>query len=558
MLNSLQRLLSIRFFCITATIALIFITSLFFLANLSWLLLAILGAILFILIGLGSLIFYQLTAKLISPIKRLTEQTKRLDKGMPAQKERILANNEIGELAQTIYEMAADLELQNRSVKYLAFHDSLTGLSNRVNFQMQLEDRIVDAANRRHQCAMIYLDLDDFKEINDTRGHEYGDRALRTIANRISAVLEECGKNKNLHAPLLARIGGDEFTILVSGKLQNDDISEVSEALLQRVSRPLEIDGDIFQLSGSIGIAFYPTDALSASALFNSADMAMYASKTAGKGTYRFFTESMNDNREQLGRMKTEFKAALENPGELVLVYQPVVDLNSGRVIGAEALIRWNHPQRGQLDPDQFMPMVEQNEIALATDLWAIEQVTSFLTKADLSTRPEFRISANISASNLGREQFPAAVSKLIQKTPEISRYLQLEVTETYLHRDEDCAQRSLKQLKEIGLSIWLDDFCTGYSSLHHISIFPVDGVKIDQRFVQKIDRNENNQLLVAALVSMAESFDIELIAEGLERTDDLYQLQKLGCLYAQGFLFSRPVTEHELLEIVRDDRLLM
>lgn len=510
------------------------------------------------LIGLGCLGFYRLSEKLLQPINQLTEQTGQLDRAMPPEQERIDSQDEIGALARTIYAMAADLELQNRSVKYLAFHDPLTGLSNRTNFQMRLEDSIVDVTNRRQQLAMMYLDIDDFKEINDTRGHEYGDRALRTIANRLSACLEDNCEEKQLKTPLVARMGGDEFTILVTGKLEKSQIAEIAESLLNQLRLPLEIDGDIFQLSGSIGIAFYPSDALSASSLFNSSDMAMYASKSAGKGTYRFFDESMSNNREQLSQLKSEFKSALASKNQLSMVYQPVVDINNGRVVGAEALIRWQHPKRGPMVPGQFISIVEHNEIALETDIWVLESVISLLEKIDLSTRSDFLISANISGSNLAREQFAGAVSECLADRSALTANLQLEVTETYLHRDEAFAKKTLEALKETGVAIWLDDFGTGYSSLNHLCIFPVDGIKVDRQFVSELDKKSENHLLVSALINMSSSFDIGLIAEGVDNVGDLNELQRLGCKHAQGFLFSKPISEAEFLQLLEEDRHLM
>ena len=519
---------------------------------------AIIGFSTMVLLALGGACLYYISGKLIRPINRLTEHTGQLDRALPPEQDRINSSDEIGTLARTIYAMAADLELQNRSVKYLAFHDPLTGLSNRTNFQMRLEDAIVDTANHRKQLAMMYLDIDDFKEINDTRGHEYGDRALRTIANRLNTCLEENCTQKNLKAPMVARMGGDEFTILVTGKLERKAIAEIAESLLNQLHIPLEIDGDVFQLSGSIGIAFYPNDALSASSLFNSSDIAMYASKSAGKGTYRFFDDSMSNNREHLGQIKSEFKSALASQKQLSLVYQPVVDINNGRVVGAEALIRWNHPKRGLLLPSQFISIVEHNEIALETDLWVLEQVLSLLEKIDLQNKEDFLISTNISASNLAREQFSGAVSMCLASKKSLIKHLQLEVTETYLHRDEAFAKKTLEALKETGVAIWLDDFGTGYSSLNHLCIFPVDGIKIDRQFINQLDKKKENHLLVTALIGMSTSFEIELIAEGIDNMDDLKALQRLGCKHAQGFLFSKPISEEEFLQLLEEDRHLM
>lgn len=502
---------------------------------------------------IAGIVAYRLSDRLTAPIKLLQKQAKMIDTSQPPKEERLKMENEIGELATTIYDMAADLELQNRSVKYLAFHDPLTGLTNRTSFQMRLEDNVVEAANSRHQCAVVYIDLDDFKEINDLRGHDSGDRALRTVANRINHCLQKEKPEGLVIDPVLSRIGGDEFTILLRGNLTEDGIVIIVERILQSVGDPIEVEGELFQLSASIGIAIYPQDTFGAEALFNDADLAMYASKAAGKGTYRFFDESMNEMRQEVSHIKAEFKAALDADNELTLLYQPVLDITCGSIIGAEALLRWNHPQRGLITPDEFISIVEHNEIALHADLWVIEKVVSLLKKLDLTENPNFRLAANISASNLIRKQFTAAVARKLESAAKITKHIQLELTERYLHRDEKEANISLGHLKELGVSIWLDDFCTGYSSLNHLNIFPVDGIKIDRQLVTNLQENAGASLLVSAMIKMSKSFNIELIAEGVETREDIDKLRELGCQYAQGYMFSKPVTEAALIEMLEN-----
>lgn len=506
----------------------------------------------------AGIVAHQLSGRLTRPIKLLQKQAKMIETLQPPKEEQLGLGNEIGDLARTIYDMAADLELQNRSVKYLAFHDPLTGLTNRTSFQMQLEDNVVAAANARHQCAVIYIDLDDFKEINDLRGHDSGDRALRTVANRINACLQRQSPEYLASDPILSRIGGDEFTILLRGKLSEDGIVVIVEEILQSVAEPIEIEGELFQLSASIGVAIYPQDTFGAEALFNDADLAMYASKAAGKGTYRFFDESMNETRHEISHIKSEFKAALDSEAELSLLYQPVLDITTGDIIGAEALLRWNHPTKGPITPDDFISIVEHNEIALHADLWVIEKVVSLLKKLDLKENPEFRLAANISASNLIRKQFTSAVAKKLESVSDITNHIQLELTERYLHRDEKEANISLNSLKEMGVAIWLDDFCTGYSSLNHLNVFPVDGIKIDKQLVTNIQENTGARLLVSAMIKMSQSFNIELIAEGVETQEDFVKLRELGCRYAQGYLFSKPVSEEQFLEMLETKKRLI
>ena len=251
-----------------------------------------------VLLIIGGVSSYKISGKLVHPIDQLTKQTRQLKRALPPAEERITSSDEIGNLAKAIYAIAGDSELQSRSIQYLAYKDPLTKLSNRNSFKICLEDSIVDTASRRQKLAMLYLDLDDFKKINHTHGHEYGDRVLRAIATRLSTCVEEACEQKNYRVPMIGRLGDDEFATLITGKLDSSEIAKISESVLNELSQPIEIDNDTVQLSASIGIAFYPTDALRVSDVFNRSNIAMYAGKSSGKGTYQFFDESMDNSDE--------------------------------------------------------------------------------------------------------------------------------------------------------------------------------------------------------------------------------------------------------------------
>lgn len=509
--------------------------------------------LLLLLAGAGS---WYAAGRLAQPIKTLQKQAEHMGSGDLQIDNRIERPDEIGDLAKSIYTMAADLELQNRSVKYLAFHDPLTGIANRSSFQMDLEDQIVKAAERIQSCALMFVDIDDFKGINDACGHDLGDRALKTIADRISDGVHEFFETGELN-PSIARIGGDEFTIIVPGNKDTQGLRQIAERVLELVAKPLMVEGELYQLSASIGIASYPRDGLSTSTLLNAADKAMYNSKSAGKGTYRFFDESMTHEDRGTHQITSDFKQALSRPGELQLLYQPIANIRTGAIHGGEALMRWHHPTMGTLEPGQFISVVENNEIALAADLWVIEKTLDILETMDLTSRPNFVISANISASNLGREQFPEAVARLLKQSPVDARHLQLEITETYLHRDESKALESLKALKKLGVKLWLDDFCTGYSSLKHLNLFPTNGIKIDRQFVIGLNKHNEDRLLVSAMISLANSFNIGVVAEGIDNQTDRELLMALECELGQGDLFSKPVPADTFVEMVIQDQRL-
>ena len=495
----------------------------------------------------------QLIRYLTNPILKLRDHALAIGKGQFENIDRVTRSDEIGELAKAIYSMADDLELQNQSVKFLAFHDPLTGLANRVNFQSQLEAKLNEAEANNQMIALLFIDVDDFKEINDSRGHDVGDRALRMIADRLSRAVNTASPEfDHLH---LARVGGDEFTIVVGNLEGNEQAAKLAEDVLKRIAEPIVVDEQLFNISGSIGIAIYPEDGETASSLLNNADAAMYSSKKLGKGTYRFYEPEMNNELYRSSVIKAEFKAALASSDQLELRYQPLVNLFSGEVVGSEALIRWRHPRLGLLPPDEFIAIVEHNEIALPTDLWVLEKTLSLLEKLDFSTFPEFAMSINISASNLVRKQFTSSIQRIIEHKSHIVHRVKMEITETFLHTDERQALEALQALRQMGFSVWLDDFGTGYSSLNHLKSFPVEGIKIDQSFVSNLADSASDRRMVSALLGLAHAFSINVIAEGIDNQASLEYLRAHGCRIGQGMMLGAPMSENDLVEFLQGDK---
>lgn len=507
-----------------------------------------------IVLGVAVLGFFagnRFVGYLTDPILKLRDHARAIGKGQFDEIDPIERTDEIGELAQAIYSMADDLEMQNQSVKFLAFHDPLTGLANRVNFQSQLETKLHEAETNQQSIALLFVDVDDFKEINDSRGHDVGDRALRMIADRLSRAINAASKQfDHLH---LARVGGDEFTVVVGNLENNEQAARLAEDLLKRIAEPIVVDEQLFNISGSIGVAVYPQDGETASSLLNNADAAMYRSKSLGKGTYRFYEPDMNNELFRSSVVKAEFKAALASPDQLELRYQPLVNLFSGEVIGSEALIRWHHPRLGLLPPDEFIAIVEHNEIALPTDLWVLEQTLGCLQRLDFSGIPEFALSINISASNLVRKQFTSSIRKIIKNKEHIVHRVKLEITETFLHTDERQALEALQALRQMGFSVWLDDFGTGYSSLNHLKTFPVEGIKIDQSFISNLAGSESDRRMVSALLGLAHAFSVQVIAEGIDNQTSLEFLRAHGCRIGQGMMLGKPMSEADLANFLHE-----
>jgi diguanylate cyclase (GGDEF)-like protein/PAS domain S-box-containing protein len=428
-------------------------------------------------------------------------------------------------------------KLSQASVERLAYHDSLTGLPNRVRFHDRLEQAIASVA-RGGSFALLCLDLDNFKAVNDALGHPSGDVLLRRVADRLSAAVRE--------ADVVARIGGDEFLMLVMGQANPADTAALAERILASLAIPVKVNSHLLAVDASIGIAMCPRDGVHPDKLMQSADLALYRAKAAGRQTYRFFEAEMDERMRQHQAMKIELRTALDR-NELDLAYQPLVGLQSGRVEGFEALLRWNHPERGTVSPTDFISAAEVTGLIVPMGRWALLRAC-----CEAKLWPDnVRVAVNLSPVQFGQRDLPLAVSDALSASGLAPERLELEITESVPLLTNEANLSVLHDLREIGVSIALDDFGTGYSSLGYLHRFPFSKIKIDRSFVSRISEAQDARTLVKTIIAMARALGISVTAEGVETQAQADFLHAQGCGQVQGYLFSRPVRARDVPSLI-------
>lgn len=436
------------------------------------------------------------------------------------------------ELLQEIVERK---QLQNQLL-HLALHDSLTGLPNRVLFTERLE-RAIERAKKQPDCqfAVLFLDCDRFKVVNDSLGHLVGDELLAAIARRLEASLGE--------ADTLARLGGDEFAILLENIADISTATQVAEGILDKLSSPFLLSRHEVFINASIGITPSHICGDKPEYLLRDADTAMYRAKALGKGRYHLFNPGMHQEALQTLQLENDLRRAVDR-SEFLVYYQPIVALNTGRIAGFEALVRWQHPARGFVSPAEFIPVAEEMGLIAAIDTWVLRESCHQLSiwqekkLADAS----LTVSVNLSARHFLRAELIEEIDRTLQKTQLNPQSLKLEITESAIMENGESARRMLQLLRERQIGVSLDDFGTGYSSLSYLHCFPVSALKIDQSFVKRMDGNPENSGLVPAIVGIARTMGMSATAEGVETPDQLAQLRALGCDFGQGYLFSKPL----------------
>ena len=436
----------------------------------------------------------------------------------------------------------------DRQVKALAFSDPLTGLPNRTLFLHRLE---VTEAERKAgtRSAVFFIDIDRFKVINDSLGHAVGDEALIEVARRFESCL--------LPGDMLARFGGDEFVILRERVENAPEAAQLAHDLIESLSSPLEIGQRELFVTASIGIAISHPGLLHPSDLLRDADLALYRAKAAGRANFTFYSEEMNASVFEQFSLDTDLWRANER-GELKLVYQPEFSVETGELLGFEALLRWNHPSRGVLLPSNFIGLAEENGSLMEIGLWAIEAACSQLRTWRLANpnRPNLEMSINLSARQLQQIDFVDHVDEILKRTPIEPHFVRLEITESVLVQDNTTALDALSALKRIGVKLAIDDFGTGYSSLSSLRNLPVDALKIDQSFVNGLNKDESNSFIIQGIVTMAHDLGLSVTAEGIETEEQLAYLRRLGCDRGQGFHLARPLSSEVVDALISDRRL--
>ena len=431
---------------------------------------------------------------------------------------------------------AATVELAAKQAEneHQAMHDALTGLPNRTRFQLRLNEAIDDARARDGEVAVMLMDLDHFKEINDTLGHHFGDQLLKEIGPRLSTVLRE--------GDLLARLGGDEFGVLLPN-VSERVATRIAERLLEELQRPVTVEGLALEVNGSVGIAFFPEQAEDSDTLLRRADVAMYAAKGAGSG-FEWYEEVLDrDGRHRLSLL-TQVRPGLDR-GEFVLHFQPKVRLADGRVAGAEALVRWEHPALGPLQPEEFVPLVEETVLLRPFTQQVIElALQQWREWADMRIR--LPIAVNLSPRSLLDLEFPDQLSELLERHGVPPAFLVLELTESFLMGDSGRSIGVLERLARVGVGLAIDDFGTGYSSLSYLRRLPIDELKIDRSFVTQMQVDANDFAIVHATIVLGKNLGLRVVAEGVEDLVTFDKLAEFGCDQAQGFYVSQPLSAVE------------
>ncbi len=417
-------------------------------------------------------------------------------------------------------------------VRHMALHDALTGLPNRTLFRDRLDQAIAHAARSGNPFAVLACDLDRFKAVNDSLGHQAGDALLRVVADRMQAVLRPYDT--------VARLGGDEFAIVLTYLDEPCSAARLAERLITAVSEPIDLDGQIVEVGVSIGVTLATEPDASADELFKRADIALYEAKAAGRNTYREFEVDAGARVATRSQLGLDMKEAIRR-GEFRLVYQPVVDAATGTVVSFEALMRWCHPVQGEISPGTFIPLAEETGLIVPLGIWALREAC----REAMNWPAHIRVAVNVSAIQLRREGLEAAVLSALASSGLPAVRLKLEVTESVLMQDSDLVLACLHRLRGLGVLVALDDFGTGYSSLSYLRRFPFDKIKIDRAFIRDI-ADPDAAAIVRAVVSIGERLGMGIVAEGVETTEQLDLVRREGCTLVQGFLFSRPLPPHE------------
>jgi diguanylate cyclase (GGDEF)-like protein len=483
---------------------------------------------------------WKAAARITQPLARLDEAAGRLASGEHV-RVRVRGTDELARLATSFNEMVGKIAEREQRITQLAFNDVLTGLPNRSMFQQQLEHMMRASHGNGGLFALHCLDLDQFKAINDTLGHPAGDALLVEAGRRVQQAAR---------GHFVARLGGDEFVVLQSVGEDRDAIDRLARDILESMAQPLRIEGNELVPSTSIGIAIAPQDGSDGGNLLRNADLALYRAKEAGRGTYAFFEESLNQRAQQRRQIETDLRLAIERE-EFELHYQPLFDLAENRICSFEALLRWNHPTMGMIAPADFIPVAEDTGLIVPIGAWVIRKACF-----EAARWPEnVRVAVNVSPVQFHRGSLNETILLALADSGLAPARFEIEITESVFLEGSEATLRLLHSLRSLGVRVALDDFGAGYSSLSYLLSFPFDKLKIDRSFIHNLLTREGASAIVRAITDLAHALNIETTAEGVEETAQLMELRAHGCSSVQGFLFAEPMTAADVERLFREDR---
>ena len=510
-----------------------------------------------------------LVKRYTDPIISLKNDMREAADGDLDKRSNIKEENEFGELADMFNNMmeiisgnykeldeskkileANEIELKKNYayIEQLAYHDGLTGLYNRVAFMKYSYEIFNQEGAQLKRHAIFFIDLDNFKNVNDTLGHDYGDLLLK----QFSSTLKDLAKENDI----VARTGGDEFLVFKSSYESADELKAFAQGVVDIVKQPFDLEGETAHVSASIGVALFPEHGLSINELIKNADLAMYSAKTSGKNAYRFFDSFMDYDFSRKNELNDILTSVIEKK-EVYLLYQPQVNILTGEISGYEALMRINSELLGFVSPEEFIPIAEDNGMINELGEWALYEACMFNNTIIKNGYGPFKVSVNVSTNQLKKENFIDIIKSIPAKTGMSLKYLEIEITESVLMQSFEHNLQLINQIKELGVAIALDDFGTGYSSFNYLTQLPIDTLKIDKSFIDDICHNENDKYIANTIIALAHQMNIAVVAEGVESQDQLEILQDQLCDTLQGYLFSKPITASELAKIITQHKKL-
>jgi len=512
-------------------------------------------AVMIAVILTASAIMIALRQYIFTPLKQLEQLATDIGEDKYREQPELYTNDELGTLARSLDKMVKKLHQSRQMVEKIAFQDNLTGLANRAFFTTHLMKSMANAKRHKLKLTLLFLDLDNFKKVNDSHGHLIGDELLKLVASRLlSCIRKEDAVtylNPDEKQDLIARIGGDEFIILLQGLERMEDAAIVAGRIIHEIEKPFSIQHSDHYIGTSIGITNFPGDGSDPETLIKNADIAMYHAKERGKNNFQFFSEQLQT--AITDRLKLEEglrKALLEQ--QLQMVYQPQVEITTGKIVGFEALIRWNHPQEGYISPACFIPLAEENGMIVPLTEWILTEVAGHLREWRKGGVPLVPVSVNISSLHLTKELIVPWMRSTLEKFEILPSQLGIEITETHTLDHPETTLEAISLLRDMGVSVALDDFGTGYSSLSHLCHFPIDHLKIDRSFILSMLDKEEAKAVVTAIISMAHALQMQVIAEGVEEHNQLELLRKANCDIVQGYLYSKPVLFDAALKLMQ------
>lgn len=524
--------------------------------------LAFTSSIAFVALALATLLLFRLSLTITRPIKKLTglmdSVIKNNDYSVRLESS---SSDELGILARGFNEMLAHIQVNDEKLAHelterykaekhldkLAYYDVITGIPNRHSFQEKLEQAIESALKKNKLMALLFLDLDNFKTVNDTLGHKTGDLLLKQASSRLSNVIRQ--------SDYICRIGGDEFAIIIEHVNDIEDVSTVTKKCIECLSNPFVFDGKNFFIGVSIGLSVCPDDAVTANDLLVNADMAMYEAKVNGKNNYQYFNKEMNVVHNNKYQLESDLRHAIEL-GQLELYYQPQIDMRSGELSGVEALMRWNHPERGMVAPDEFIPVAEETGLILQLGEWLLHTACHHAKIIEDSELKGITVALNISGMQIHEEDFIDTVWSALKESKATRNYLEFEITESILMDNSELVSRNINQLKSLGIHLSIDDFGTGFSSMGYLKSFPISKLKIDKSFITGLPHSDKDTAITQAVIAMSHSLNIKVVAEGVEHGSQVDLLRDFKCDLLQGYYYAKPMPFDDLFKLKNSSKI--